>query len=161
MALPTRSRSAGAFVLAAVIGLIGTASTGCATSSQPAESSSSVHSQLAEYVPSDVPYDTLYTLKTADTPPELIGGLRGLAEEMEYPEQAKRNGITGEVLIGMIVRPDGGVSNVQVVESAHPLLDREAKRVMKQARFEPGLKSGTAVPVKTVLPLTFKTRTLP
>jgi TonB family protein len=156
----TRLGSADAFVLAVVIALIGiVSSTGCATSSQSAESSPFAHSRLGEYVPSGVPYDTLYTSKTVDTPPKLVGGLQGLFEKVEYPQQAKQNGIGGKVLIGLIVRPDGGVSNLRVVESAHPLLDREAMRVIGQTRFEPGLKSGAAVPVKAVMPVAFQLKT--
>lgn len=118
-----------------------------------------MESQLREYSPSDVRHDTLYTPRTVDTVPEPIGGMRDLLKKVEYPERAKRKGISGEVLIGLIVRPGGGTSHVQVVESVDPLLDREAKRVVKQARFEPGLKSGTAVPVKMLLPISFKART--
>jgi len=164
MTFPTRSSTAGAHALAVVAALLGLVGSGCATSSQPVTSSLSsltVESQLGEYAPSDVSHDTLYTAQTADVPPQLIGGIRTLVdEEMEYPEGAKRSGINGEVLIGLVVQPDGSTSHIQVVQSVHPLLDREAQRVARQAQFEPGCKFGAAVPVKAVLPFTFRTRTL-
>ena len=163
MAFPTRSSIAGAYALAVVTALVGLVGSGCATSSQPATSSLSslsAESHLEGYAPSDVSYDTLYTAQTADVAPQLIGGIRTLVdEEMEYPQEAKRKGINGEVLIGLIVQPDGSTSHIQVVQSVHPLLDREAQRVARQAQFEPGRKFGAAVPVKAVLPFAFRTRT--
>lgn len=162
MAFPTRSGIAGAYALAVVAALLGLVGSGCATSSQPATSSLSsliVESHLEEYAPSDVSHDTLYTAQTADVAPQLIGGIRTFVEEVEYPEEAKRSGINGEVLVGLVVQPDGSTSHIQVVQSVHPLLDREAQRVARQAQFEPGRKFGAAVPVKAVLPFTFRTRT--
>lgn len=162
MAFPTRSSIAGAYALAVVAVLLGLVGSGCATSSQPATSSLSsliVESHLEEYSPSDVSHDTLYTAQTTDVAPQLIGGIRTFVEEVEYPEEAKRSGINGEVLVGLVVQPDGRTSHIQVVQSVHPLLDREAQRVARQAQFEPGRKFGAAVPVKAVLPFTFRTRT--
>jgi protein TonB len=111
------------------------------------------------YDPSEIPYDTLYASEDVDTPPTLKGGMERLVEEMEYPKQAVREGVGGKVWIGFIVQPDGSVSHVQVVKHNHPVLEREARRVIRQARFDPGFKSETKVPVKMVIPLTFKTKT--
>src|SRR4029453_19363601 len=49
-----------------------------------------------------------------------------------YPADAKNAGLQGVVKVQFIVRPDGSVSDLIVVQSAHPVLDPVA-----QWKFEP------------------------
>jgi len=50
--------------------------------------------------------------------------------ELQYPELCKINKIEGIVKISFEIDIDGSVKNVQVIESLHPDLDREAIRVV-------------------------------
>jgi periplasmic protein TonB len=97
-----------------------------------------------------------------DEMPVFAGGdaaiLDYIAKNTVYPEDAKKNGIQGKVIVKMVVNKDGTVSNVEVLQSADPLLDAEAVRVVGNLpKFEkPGILNGKAVAVNFVLPISFK-----
>ncbi len=92
--------------------------------------------------------------------PEYPGGdmamLKFLAENTEYPFNAKQSGITGVVYVSYIVDLDGAVKDVKVVKGAHPLLDAEAIRVVSLLKgYTPGTQDGKPVPVQFTVPLRF------
>lgn len=99
--------------------------------------------------------------KEVDEMPVYPGGdqalLSFIAENTVYPEEAKRNSITGRVLVKFIVEPDGSVSEVAIEKGVDPILDAEAVRVVSSLpRFEkPGIKAGEKVRVWYMLPITF------
>jgi TonB family protein len=86
-----------------------------------------------------------------------VGLLKFIAENTIYPEQAKKNMITGKVLVKFIVEKDCSVSNVAILEGVNPLLDNEAVRVVNTLpKFEkPAIKAGIPVRVNYVIPITF------
>ena len=88
--------------------------------------------------------------------PELIGGLAGLQSQIEYPKLAQKAGIEGRVFIQFVVNENGDVINPTVIRGRHELLDSEALRVIRQAKFEPGRQRGKPVKVQLALPITFK-----
>lgn len=53
-----------------------------------------------------------------------------LRNNLIYPEEAKKAGIKGAVLVRYEIDRDGFVSNIIVDKSIHPLLDREAMRLI-------------------------------
>ncbi len=80
-----------------------------------------------------------------------------LASNLTYPAVAAENGIQGRVIVQFVVEKDGSVSNVQVVRSVDPALDREAVNVVKRMpRWNPGMNNGQPARVKYTLPVTFK-----
>ncbi|MBQ6680869.1 MAG: energy transducer TonB [Prevotella sp.] len=80
-----------------------------------------------------------------------------LASNLSYPAVAAENGVQGRVIVQFVVEKDGSVSNVQVVRSVDPALDREAVRVVKSMpRWNPGMNNGQPARVKYTLPVTFK-----
>ncbi len=85
------------------------------------------------------------------------GLLKFIAESTKYPEQAKKNKITGKVLVKFIVEKDCSVSQVGILEGVNPLLDNEAVRVVKSLpKFEtPAIKAGIPVKVNYIIPITF------
>jgi TonB family protein len=54
-----------------------------------------------------------------------------------YPADAKNAGLQGVVKVQFIVRPDGSVSDLIVVQSAHPVLDQLVLDAVAQWKFEP------------------------
>jgi TonB family protein len=86
-----------------------------------------------------------------------MGLLRYIAENTTYPEAAKKNNITGKVLVKFVVEKDCSVSQVGILEGVNPLIDDEAVRVVKSLpKFEtPAIKDGIPVRVKYILPITF------
>lgn len=94
-----------------------------------------------------------------ETMPELIGGIDGLTEEVEYPESAREAGVEGRVIVQFIVDEEGNVTEPAVLKAPDGdgagALEEEALRVVRQARFEPGMQRGKPVSVKMSLPVTF------
>ena len=78
--------------------------------------------------------------------PELIGGREGLYRKLRYPETARRAGVEGNVDIVFVVDEMGNVQDARVVRG-HPALDEEALRVIREAKFTPGMQRGRPVKV--------------
>lgn len=95
-------------------------------------------------------------IQFVENPPQLIGGLEGLMQEIRYPEAAKAEGIEGTVFVQFVVDETGNVIDERVLRSLSPEIDAEALRVIRQARFEPGTQRGEPVKVRFSLPIKFK-----
>lgn len=92
--------------------------------------------------------------------PEFPGGLEAMAQwigqRVKYPEQAKKEGITGMVMVSFIVNQAGKVTDIKVERSAHPLLDAEAVRVIgEMPDWKPGTQKGKKVDVRMTVPVKF------
>lgn len=83
--------------------------------------------------------------------------MKYLQENTQYPTIAAENGVQGRVVIGFVVEKDGSITDVTVIKSQDPSLDREATRVVKSMpRWIPGKQNGSAVRVKYQVPVTFR-----
>ena len=79
--------------------------------------------------------------------------------QLEYPEEARQNGVMGRVVVEFTIDIDGSVTNVSLKRKAHPLLDAEALRVIKQSpKWTPGMDKGQKVPVTYTFPVVFSLR---
>lgn len=84
----------------------------------------------------------------------LMGYLR---DNIHYPTVAAENGVQGRVVVGFVVERDGSITDVNILRSVDPSLDREAMRVVKSMpRWTPGKQNGSAVRVKYQVPVTFR-----
>lgn len=93
--------------------------------------------------------------------PQFPGGqiamLQYLMKNIKYPEQAMKEGIQGRVTVRFIVEKDGSISDVKPVLSVHPLLNKEAVRVVESMpKWSPGKHNGKPVRVRFNLPVMFK-----
>ena len=80
-----------------------------------------------------------------------------LANNIHYPTVAAENGVQGRVVVGFVVERDGSITDVNVLRSVDPSLDREAMRVVKSMpRWTPGKQNGSAVRVKYQVPVAFR-----
>lgn len=98
---------------------------------------------------------------SVDMFPEFPGGnaalMKFLSHNINYPQEAMENGIQGKVVVQFIVKKDGTIGTVKVVKSVHPLLDEEAKRLVKMLpKFEPAYRDEKPVNTWYTLPVTFK-----
>ena len=59
-----------------------------------------------------------------------------------YPALARAAQIEGDVLLQVVVGPDGSVTEVEVFRSVHPLLDAAARAAVLQYSYSPGLRNG-------------------
>ncbi|MBR3726925.1 MAG: energy transducer TonB [Prevotella sp.] len=80
-----------------------------------------------------------------------------LSNNVKYPVVAQENGVQGRVVISFVVEKDGSITDVRVVRSVDPSLDKEAARVVKSMpRWIPGKQNGAAVRVKYNVPVSFR-----
>ena len=93
--------------------------------------------------------------------PSFPGGdaelMKFLSTHIKYPVVAEENGIQGRVIATFVVERDGSISDVKVIKSVDPSLDKEAIRVLKSMpKWIPGKQNGSAVRVKYTVPVTFR-----
>lgn len=93
--------------------------------------------------------------------PSFPGGDKALLEylssNIKYPVVAQENGVQGRVVVSFVVEKDGSITDVKVVRSVDPSLDKEAQRVVKSMpKWIPGKQNGSAVRVKYNVPVSFK-----
>jgi len=80
-----------------------------------------------------------------------------LSNNIKYPVVAEKNGVQGRVIVTFVVERDGSITDVRVVKSVDPSLDKEAVRVTKaMPHWIPGKQKGDAVRVKYTMPVTFR-----
>lgn len=80
-----------------------------------------------------------------------------LHDNIKYPVVAAENGIQGKVIVQFIVGKNGSISNVKVLRSVDPSLDKEAVRVVSNMpHWTPGKQNGASVNVRFTLPVTFR-----
>ena len=83
--------------------------------------------------------------------------MKWISENIKYPTIAAENNIQGKVYCQFIVNADGSVSDVIVLRSIDPLLEREAIRVLQSMpRWKPGRQQLKAVRVKLSVPVNFR-----
>lgn len=78
-----------------------------------------------------------------------------VTENLVYPEEALRKGISGTVYISFVVDKEGNVQNVKM-ERGIPEFEKEAIRVVNSSpKWEPGIQRGHKVNVAFTVPVTF------
>lgn len=86
-------------------------------------------------------------------PPRLVREVRA-----DYTDDARRAGVTGEVLLEIVVRSDGSVGDVKMLRGLNPGLDQRAIQAVRQWRFSPAKLKGTPVDVVVEVSVEFKLR---
>ena len=93
--------------------------------------------------------------------PEFPGGMvemmKWITRTLHYPYAAQKQKIEGRVLVTFIINRDGSIANIKVVKSVHPLLDNEARRVVKlMPHWKPGIEDGKPCRTMFAIPIEFK-----
>ncbi len=103
--------------------------------------------------------DTILVI--AQQMPEFPGGVIGLkrfiAQNLDYPLETREAGIQGRIFLRFEVTKTGTIGKVEIQKGIHPILDREAVRVIKSLpKFKPGMQNGNPVSVWYSMPITFR-----
>lgn len=77
-----------------------------------------------------------------------------------YPADALRDHVEGTVTLYAIIRPDGSVDDIRVLNSLDDRLDQNAIRALSHWHFRPGTKNGEPVAVEAVVQIPFRMRPL-
>lgn len=93
--------------------------------------------------------------------PSFPGGMAALMkyikDNLRYPEICREGAAMGRVNVVFIVNEDGSLSDVKVIRSIIPELDKEAIRVVKSMpKWNPAKQNGKAVKMKYVVSVNFR-----
>jgi TonB family protein len=75
-----------------------------------------------------------------------------------YPANRMEEHVEGVVVLHAVIRSDGSVSDVRVLEGFSEELDENARKALQQWRFRPGTKNGVPVDVEAVIRVPFRVR---
>jgi periplasmic protein TonB len=95
-----------------------------------------------------------------DISAQFVGGNSALAkylqQNLRYPPEAQRRGITGKVFVNFVILKTGEIYNVTVPKETERVLIDEAKRIVRQMpKWKPAMIKGEPVNSEMVLPITF------
>ena len=107
-----------------------------------------------QFIPDpNTPKKGTYVMRTESGDKGLMAFLRN---NIKYPEVAEENGIQGRVVTTFVIEADGSITDVNVLKSVDPSLDKEALRVVKSMpKWISGMQNGKPARAKFTLPITF------
>jgi TonB family protein len=73
-----------------------------------------------------------------------------------YPEEARRLGVQGEVVLSVVFQASGAIRVIGVVKSLGHGLDQAAEQAATQIRFNPALRDGKAADFPATLRVQFR-----
>jgi protein TonB len=76
----------------------------------------------------------------------------------DYTEEGRRRALEGDVVLEIVVRSDGSVGNVKLLQGLGAGLDQRAVDAVRQWRFSPARRYGTPVDVIVEVAMEFKLR---
>jgi periplasmic protein TonB len=128
------------------------------------------NNNLIYYKLSDSEKDVMYKLINGadnpsvvlDRPPIFLGGPEAMANEIipniQYPEDAAKNAISGRVFVSFIINKDGKIGSFSIAKPLGHGLDEEAIRVLKllPENWIPGVYKGQPVDIELIYPVTFR-----
>ena len=99
--------------------------------------------RLGDKLIGDTSKKTAMTADVVDTPPTPSHRV-----QPDFPERARRGGIQGYVTLRIMIRADGSVDTVQVVDASPAgVFEEPAIASIKRWQFKPGIYQGDAVDV--------------
>lgn len=115
--------------------------------------------------PKPVSDDEAIPFQLVEQKPSFNGGdanefSKWVNSHLKYPEDAKKNGITGRVTLQYSIEADGRIADVKVLRSSgNKALDAEALRVVSMSpKWKPGMQKGNPVRVTYTFPVIFQLR---
>jgi protein TonB len=86
-------------------------------------------------------------------PPRLVREVKA-----QYTDEARRRSLSGDVILEIVVRRDGGVGDVKVLQGLGAGLDQRAIEAVRQWRFDPAKRKGVPVDVLVEVAVEFMLR---
>ncbi len=134
------------------------------TDSQGSAPSTTDNEQTDEQAVSQVAVDNddnPLNFRIVEQLPEFPGGMvafvQWLTQNLNYPVIAQRQNIEGKVVISFIINKDGTIVDSKIAKSAHPLLDKEAMRLIRiMPKWKPGMQNNKPCRTMFAIPINFK-----
>ena len=73
-----------------------------------------------------------------------------------YPPTLMRDRVEGTVILYAVIRSDGSVSEVRVLQGVDDILDENARDALRKWHFRPGTKNGAPVDLEAVFKIPFR-----
>ncbi|QRR02775.1 energy transducer TonB [Dyadobacter sandarakinus] len=105
--------------------------------------------------------DKVIAYDEVEVMPQYKGGFpamyKFIAKNVKYPKDAAKQNISGQVFTTFVVRSDGTIGDVALIQGLHESMDKEALRVVTamSGHWEPGWQRGRKVNVKFNIPINF------
>ncbi len=77
-----------------------------------------------------------------------------------YPPDLIHDGVQGTVVLYAVIRSDGTITDIRVLNSVNRRLDDNAMSALRRWHFEPGSKDGHPVDVEAVVQVPFRSQSL-
>lgn len=90
------------------------------------------------------------TFQEVEKLPEMIE-----ADKPVYPEEAKKNKITGKTFVKVLIDKNGNAKKAVVIKSEHELFNQPAIDAAMKSKFTPAMQGGNPIAVWIVLPYRF------
>lgn len=75
-----------------------------------------------------------------------------------YPGDLLHDGVQGIVVLTAIIRADGSVGDIAIIQSLDPRLDQNAAEAFSHWLFRPALKNGQSIDLEAVVTVPFRTK---
>ncbi len=89
---------------------------------------------------------------------EPVVDMASLRDAIQYPEQAKRIGVEGTVVVRALIDANGRIKQAEIYASDHAMLENAALDGVRKARFTPAEQNGRNVPCWVYVPVSFRLR---
>ncbi len=101
-----------------------------------------------------------YVFVPYDEAPQLIGGMASIRRYLVYPELARKAGIEGVVMIGVLIDESGKPIKTQILKAsgAHIGFEEAAATAVMHTRWKPAKQRDRPVKVWVSIPIRFKLR---
>lgn len=115
----------------------------------------------AEPLPQTADSEEALSFRIVEQIPQFPGGMEALTQwltqHLKYPPQARLQKIQGRVVVSFIINKDGRVSDGKIEQAVHPLLDREALRIVSlMPRWTPGQENDKPCRTLFAIPIVFQ-----
>jgi TonB family protein len=94
--------------------------------------------------------DRVYTHQEVDQPAKIIR-----RHPPAYPRGARRRRAGGSVKLQIVLRPDGRVTDIEVLETSDEMFNQPSVEAAKKTKFEPAIKGGCPVAQSIILTNTY------
>lgn len=106
-------------------------------------------------------FEEEFVYEVVQEKPTFMGGdangfSKWVSSKIVYPTIAQENNIQGRVILSFRIGPDGSLSDIKVLRSVDPALDKEAVRVVSSSpKWAPGKQHNKNVSVRYTFPVNF------
>ena len=73
-----------------------------------------------------------------------------------YPAALIRDKVEGTVVLRAVIRSDGTVGDIRILQSLNETLDENVETALQQWHFRPGTKNGAPVDLEAVIKIPFR-----